>query len=496
MIVYACGFSHESHSFSKRLTTIEDFAGAVSGSIDAQPDLIASRSIEGGILSAARDFGWTLTFPFFAQAIPSGPVTTEAFDIIAGRLIDGLKRLGKVDGVLLPLHGSMFVVGYPDSEGEIIARVRDVVGPEVPIAVLLDLHANASDRMTALADIATSYRTTPHTDHWETAHRAAALLDRAMRGEIRPCATVARLPMMAGLDMGRTIDPEGPMRQLLDVARAIECDDPRILDVSLNAGFYYGDVEDAGPSVIVVGDGEDAGHVAVAERLIREAWKTRDYVSIAHLPVAEAVAKAIAVPAGDGPVILADYTDGMMGGGYGDGTALLAELLRIDPAGTVVGPIFDPVSVGVARGSGVGATVALTIGGRQDPTYGGGPISVAAEVVRLSDGDYRRKGAYATGTIGHMGDCALVRVGQVSILLVSLLCQPEDREQYRIVGVDPERTTIMAMKGINHFRADFEAIAREIIFVDSGGLVSVDFTRFPFRNVRRPIWPLDADVAI
>jgi len=202
MIVYACGFSHESHSFSKRLTTIEDFAGAVSGSIDAQPDLIASRSIEGGILSAARDFGWTLTFPFFAQAIPSGPVTTEAFDIIAGRLIDGLKRLGKVDGVLLPLHGSMFVVGYPDSEGEIIARVRDVVGPEVPIAVLLDLHANASDRMTALADIATSYRTTPHTDHWETAHRAAALLDRAMRGEIRPCATVARLPMMAGLDMG------------------------------------------------------------------------------------------------------------------------------------------------------------------------------------------------------------------------------------------------------------------------------------------------------
>lgn len=496
MIVYACGFSHESHSFSTRLTGIEDFAGATPGSIDADADLIESRSIEGGILSAARDFDWELSFPFFAHAIPSGPVTTEAFSIIADRLIAGLKELGKVDGVILPLHGSMFVVDYPDSEGEIVQRVRALVGPEVPIAVLLDLHANVSDRMVAHANIVTSYRTTPHTDHWETAHRAATLLDRTMRGEIRPHAAVARLPMMAGLDMGRTIDPEGPMCRLLEVARGIERDDPRILDISLNAGFYYGDVEEAGPSVIVVGDGADAGQDTVAQRLIREAWPTRDFVSITHLPVAEAVAKAVGAPAGVGPVILADYTDGMMGGGYGDGTALLAELLRIDPAGTVVGPIFDPVSVGVARDAGVGATVALTIGGRQDPTYGGGPISVAAEIVRLSNGIYRRKGAYATGTIGHMGDCALVRVGQVSILLVSLLCQPEDREQYRIVGVDPERTTIMAMKGINHFRADFEAIAREIVFVDSGGLVSVDFTRFPFRNVRRPIWPLDADVAI
>ncbi len=496
MEVFACGFSHESHSFSGRLTTVADFVGAQPGSIDAQPDLIDSRSIEGGILCAARDYGWNLTFPFFAQAIPSGPVTTEAFEIIAGRLMEGLANAGRVDGIFLPLHGSMFVVDYPDSEGEIIKRVRAFVGADVPIAVLLDLHANVSDLMAESADILTSYRTTPHTDHWETAHRAATLLDRTMRQEIRPHSHVSRLPMMAGLDMGRTIDPSGPMRSLMAVARDIERNDSRILDISLNAGFYYGDVRDAGPSVIVVGDGQDAGQTEVAERLMREAWATRDYVSITHLPVPEAVDKAITAAAEprDGPIILADYTDGMMGGAYGDGTELLAELLRRDPLGTVVGPVFDPVSVSEAVAAGEGSTVTLDIGGRHDASYGGGPIRVMAEVLSRTDGRYRRKGPYATGTNGDMGNSVLVRAGNVSILLVSLACQPEDREQYRLVGIDPENVAIIAMKGINHFRADFEPIAHEIIFVDSGGLISVDFTRFPFRNVRRPIWPLDDGV--
>ena len=496
MIVYACGFSHESHSFSTKLTTLADFAGAEAGSIDRQIDLIASRSIEGGILSAAKDFGWQLTFPFFAQATPSGPVTTEAFETIARRLLDGLERAGPVDGVLLPLHGSMFVVDYPDSEGEIIERVRRAVGPDVPISVLLDLHANVSDRMARGANILTSYRTTPHTDHWETAHRAATLLDKAMHKQINPISCVARLPMMAGLDMGRTIDPEGPMRKLLAVAREIEQSDPRILDISLNAGFYYGDVLDAGPSVIVVGDGPEAGHAAVAQRLMREAWLTRDLVSITHLPVQDAITEALKIPEGPGPVILADYTDGPMGGAYGDGTQILAALLRADPPGTVVGPIYDPEAVELARTAGVGATLTLSIGGRHDPDYGGGPVTTEITVRCLSDGRYRRKGPYATGTIGEMGQSALVQVGNVLILLVSLLCQPEDREQYRIVGIEPETTNLLAMKGINHFRADFEPIAREIIFVDSGGLVSVDFTRFPFQNVRRPIWPLDPGVSI
>jgi len=183
-----------------------------------------------------------------------------------------------------------------------------------------------------------------------------------------------------------------------------------------------------------------------------------------------------------------------MGGGHGDGTLLLAELLKADLPGTVVGPLYDPESVQLAMAAGVGVGVSLNIGGKQDPAYGGAPVPAHVVVKRLSDGAYTRRGPYATGTIGQMGDTALVAIGNVDILLVSLRGQPEDREQFRIVGIDPEGVNVLAFKGINHFRADFEAISREIVFVDSGGLVSVDFTRFPFRNVRRPIWPLDLEV--
>jgi len=494
MKVYACGFSHESHSFSSRLTTLADFAGAEPSSIAEEPGLATTRSIEGGILSAAADYGWDLTFPFFAQATPSGPVTGHAFETLSARLLDGLRSLRGVDGVFLPLHGSMVVEGIPDSEGEIIDRVRAVVGPNVPIAVLLDLHANVSDRMVAGANILCSYRTTPHTDQWDTARRAALLLDRTMRGEIHPNVTVARLPMMAGLDMGRTIDPNGPMAVLQRVAREIEQNDPTVLDISLNAGFYYGDVFDVGPSVTVTGDSVAPRHAEIANQLMRKAWETRDYVSVTHLSVPDAVSRAADIPTGSGPVILADYTDGPMGGGHGDGTLLLAELLKADLPGTVVGPLYDPESVQLAMAAGVGVGVSLNIGGKQDPAYGGAPVPAHVVVKRLSDGAYTRRGPYATGTIGQMGDTALVAIGNVDILLVSLRGQPEDREQFRIVGIDPEGVNVLAFKGINHFRADFEAISREIVFVDSGGLVSVDFTRFPFRNVRRPIWPLDLEV--
>ncbi|NUX57654.1 M81 family metallopeptidase [Paraburkholderia youngii] len=495
MIVFACGISHESHSFSKLRTEISDFEGADVGAIDSKPELLDTRSTEGGILSAAQEFGWDLRFPFCAHATPSGPLAEEAFETLVGRLLGELKRAKAVDGVLLALHGAMFAEHVPDCEGEILERVRAVVGPRVPIAITLDLHANFSDRMAALSNIATSFRTTPHTDQWETSNRAARLLNEAMHRGTAPHVYVARLPMLAGMDMGRTIDPTGPMNRLLAMARKLELETPGVLDISLNAGFYYGDVFEAGPSVTVTAHCDDASYGDLAKKIMLAAWETRSFVSLRHYGVDEAIARTREVASGVGPVILVDYTDGPAGGAYGDGTQLLSALLVENPEKTVVGPIYDPLAVDEAIKAGVGASVRLMVGGRIDPAYGGPPVEVFGEVVRVSDGNYLRKGPYATGTTGHLGQGVCVKCGNVSVILVSRRQQPEDREQYRIFGIDPERLNILACKGINHFRADFEPISRELIFVDSGGLVSVDFTRFPFRNVRRPVWPLDDDVA-
>jgi microcystin degradation protein MlrC len=252
--------------------------------------------------------------------------------------------------------------------------------------------------------------------------------------------------------------------------------------------------------VTITANGLTEQHRALARRLMRLAWDTRDYLSIVHYRVPEAVERAQArlnaTPAPMGPVVLADYTDGPMGGGHGDGTELLAALLAVDLPGTVVGPIYDPESVKLACNVPLGESLELEIGGKQDPEYGGGPVHVTARVEAFSDGSYVRRGPYATGSTGHMGRSVLVSVGNVKVLLVSLRCQPEDQEQFRIVGIEAREQRLLALKGINHFRADFEPIASEIIFVDSGGLVSVDFTRFPFRHVRRPIWPLDPDVTL
>lgn len=491
MIVFSCGALHESHSFNARLTPLSAFLGATPGSIAADPDLVHTRSIEGGILTAAAELGWTLHFPFFARATPSGPLSADCFLTLRDRLVAELRALDHVDGILMPLHGAMFSEIEPDCEGALVEAVREVVGPHVPVALSLDPHANVTDRMVRLASILTSYRTTPHVDQWETSYRAAHLLDDAMAGRTAPTLSVGRLPMLAGLDMGRTLDPDSPMNRLQRRARALEAEVPGVLNIEVNAGFYYGDVAEAGPSVVVTGDGSDPRYQEIADRLIAEAWETRDVVSISFVTPEEGVAIARADPGGEGPLILVDYTDGPAGGAHGDGTTLLRLLLDADIPGTVVGPIFDPDAAAAAIDAGERAVVTLAMGGKTDPAYGGAPVEDVVEVVRISDGAYLRKGPYSTGTVGAFGPSAAVRHGNVTVLLVSARLQPEDRGQYRIFGIDPETVNVLACKGINHFRADFEPIARRLVFVDTGGLVSVDFTRFPFRNLRRPIWPLD-----
>lgn len=493
MKVFVAGALHESHSFNSVLTPLSAFEDAEPGSILGQPGLADTRTTEGGIISAARAFDWDLCFPFFAKAAPSGPVAAAAYDTLLARLLDELGKAMPVNGVILALHGSMFAENCPDTEGDMAARVRAVIGPDVPLALTLDCHANVSDLMVKSADIITSYRTTPHTDQRETAERAARLLDDAMHSRSAPHCHVGRLPMMAGLDMGRTVDPDGPMARLHARARQIEARDPDVLEICLNAGFYYGDIAETGPSVVVIGNGDDVRFQQIADDLILEAWATRDYFSLTFLTGPEAVAKAAAdrPDLGAGPMILVDFTDGPFGGAHSDGTELLDLLLQADMPGTVIGPILDPQAVTDAAQAGTGATITLAIGGKTDPTYGGPPVTVTGQVSALNDGTYLRKGAYLTGSTGRMGDSACITSGNCHIVIISQRQQPEDREQYRIFGIDPEQANIIALKGQNHFRADFEPIARELVFVDTGCLVAVDYTIFPWNNIRRPIWPLD-----
>lgn len=491
MKVIAARFCHESHAFSVLPTTLKDFASQellVGEQILTQRR--GTRSEMGAFIDAADRLGWELIPVLSCNTAPSGPLTAATYEALLEPILRAAASTADLRAVVLSLHGSMQVQGQPDPEGDLLGRLKAVVGPEVVVGVALDLHANVSDAMVRHADVLTSYRTTPHVDQYETGERLCHLVDRTLRGEIRPTMHVARRAMIAGMDLGRTLS-DGPMVQILREARACEQRVPGLLDISVNAGYPYGDMHDMGPSVVVVGNGHDPAYGAVAERLMDMAEATR-HVSTVHLvPVDEAVRQAALPADGPGPMLLAEYTDGPGGGAYGDATRLLAALLKARIPGTVVGPLYDPVSAQQAAALGVGSRATFHVGGRTDSRFGGEPVTVQATVVAVSDGHYVRRGPFETGTGATLGPSARLDAGGVQIIVATFRIQAEDREQYRIFGVDPEHCNVIALKGINHFRADMEPMSRGIVFVEAGGIVTSDLRVLPYRNVRRPVWPLD-----
>jgi len=493
LTVFAASISHESHTFSIAPTTLDDFRNCQYLEGDAIDGAMrGTRSEWGAVIDLADEFDWHLVDPLVAIAEPAGKVTDEAFEHMMGILTRALERAMPVHGVLLPLHGAMVTESHDDAEGEILRQIRAIVGHAVPIAVTLDLHANASEGMAGLADIITTYRTTPHTDTYETAERAGRLLQRTMLGEIQPTVTLANRPVLTGLDHGRTIAGHGAMVEMLARVREAEAQTPGVLDIGVNAGFNFADVPFSGPTVLVTGDGVRPEYREVAESLADFIWDSRGRETIQLLPMDETISIASeARPPGSGPLLIGDFTDSPGAGAHGDATNLVRALLSAGIKGVAVGTIADPDSAAAGIKAGIGGTVTVDLGGKKDPRFGGTPIRLTGTVGAVSDGIYLRKGKYMTGTKANMGPSFRLDLDGMQIIVATYATQIDDREQFRIYGIEPERMNILACKAMNHFRSDFEPIARRLIYVDAGAICSLDFKQFPWKKLRRPIWPLD-----
>lgn len=489
--VIVARLSHESHSFSKLVTTLADFARE---ELRFGPAMLSSaagtRTELGGITDAARQYSWQLVPTVSACAPTGGPVSRAAYDALTEPLLAAAAAHPDAEAVVLSLHGAMFVEGLPDPEGDLLQRLRERLGASVVLAASLDLHANVTDQMVRNADLMTSYRTTPHVDQYETGLRLCQLVERTLRGEILPRLHVARRAMLSGMDLGRTLR-ESPMTRLQARARNCEHEVDAVQDISLLAGYYMGDVYEAGPSVLVIGNGGDESCARIAGELIDDAYSWRAEKTVRLQSIDAAIARCREPATRPGPLILADYTDGPGGGGYGDATGLLLALLAAHLPGTMVGPMYDPQTAREAIAAGVGGEREFRVGGKTDPAFGGGPLQLRARVLAVSDGRYVRTGPFKTGTPASLGPSALLECGAVRILVASTRMQAEERGQYRVLGIDVEQANVLALKGINHFRADLEPIARGIVFVESGGIHATDLRTLPYRNVRRPIWPLD-----
>jgi microcystin degradation protein MlrC len=438
----------------------------------------------GGMIAAAAGGGVTLVPSLAAAASPAGRVTKAFYTEARDRLLADLRAAGPLDGVLLDLHGAMVVEGLDDGEGDLLAAVRATVG-ELPIAVTLDFHANVTRAMVQHATLLHGYKTYPHVDMEARGREAAARLADVVAGRLRPTVAYRQPPLLPPI--AGQLTTRGPMRRLYDLADAME-QRPGVVSVSVFAGFPLADIHDAGLSVYVVTDADQALADALADELAAAAWAMRrDFLHTA-LPVRAAVARALAL---DGrPVVLADIADNTGGGAAGDTTEILRELLRVGARPATVACLWDPGAARACAEAGAGATVTLPVGGKVDPAHGA-PVTVTGRVRTLSDGRFVYKGPMLRGVEGRLGLTAVLDVNDLKIVLISHRRQTLDPEMIRAVGIDPLAERLLVVKSSVHYRAAFEPIARAILEVDAPGLSSSSLGRFAFTRVRRPIFPLD-----
>ena len=479
--------SHETNTFSPIRTELKHFGerGYLAGQ-ELFEHFAGTKTGIGGFIDFAQRTGAELVPTISASAVPSGYVAADAYDVLIGKLLDGIRSAGSIDGVLLCLHGAMVVEGIPDAEGDILTKVRALVGPDVPVAATLDYHATLTDRMVEQADGLFGYNTYPHVDGYERAVEAAEFVTALLDGTIaKPVSYVVRPPLAPGVVPART--GWGPIKTLME--RAFEYERlPGVINVSVYGGFVYSDIHDAGLAFLATTDNDPALARRIAEELAALSWQLRGQFVTRMMKPADAVAYARA--AACGPIVLADVADNTGGGASGDGTELLRALLEQNAQDAVVITIPDPEAVELAFAAGVGGIFDGLVGGKIDDRHGA-PVRVRGLVRLLSDGRFVHYGPMGTGAVANVGRTAVVVSGGVEIILNARRYQPVDPEAARSVGIDPAKRKIVVLKSSVHYRASYEPIAVEIIEVDGPGLSSPNLGRFEFRHIRRPIFPID-----
>jgi microcystin degradation protein MlrC len=447
-----------------------------------------------GAVRELRAAGHRLVATAWAAASPSAQVTDDAFERILGELLARLRAALPLDGVYLDLHGAMVTESFDDGEGEILRRVREAVGPRVPVVASLDLHANVTRAMVERADALVAYRTYPHVDMAETGARAARLLDAMLRGGERPARAFRTLDFLTSIASQCSFAE--PCRGIYAELAALEARGD--LTLSFTPGFPMADFAECGMAVF--GYSRRAAEVERAVGRLYEcvAGSEKDFALELHAPE-EAVARAAARAEPGRPVVLADTQDNPGAGGNGDTTGLLRALLRHQAHDAVLGLLIDPRSAERAHEAGQGATLEFSLGGRSG-VAGDGPCEGEFTVERLGDGRFTCTGPMFKGFRMNLGRMALLRsraAPGVGVALASVKCQAADQEMLRHLGVEPRRERVLALKSSVHFRADFEPIAKEVLVVKSPGPALADPAEFRWMKLRkgirlRPLGPVYA----
>ncbi len=498
--ILIAGYQHETNTFAPSLA---DWAAFTRG--DSFPAFVRGAAMAAqlsginipiaGFIDAARHRGWSLLPSCWAGAIPSSYVTRDAFERIAGTICDDVRKAcdseAGLDAIYLDLHGAAVAEHADDSEGELLARLRAIVGPKLPIVASLDLHANVTRRMLAEADALVAYRTYPHVDMAATGELAAELLARRFKAGVREPMHSARLPFLIPLNAQSTM--QAPAQDLY--AELVEIDRKLGTCLSFCMGFPASDFEECGP--VVWGHGEHAR--PAVERLFAAASQPAQWqLDIVDARAAVVRAMALAESASK-PVVVADTQDNPGAGGDSNTTGMLHALLaqgagRRFPGQVALGLMFDTAAGRAAFEAGVGAELELSLG-TAVPTFTGAPSDAPLrgrfKVIAISDGKCTLTGPMMTGLTVHLGLSACLEIDGVRIAVVSGKKQLLDRNLLRMVGIHTEQMRIVVVKSSNHFRADFQPHASHVIVAKAAGPMAADPADLPWQKLpaamrRRP----------
>jgi microcystin degradation protein MlrC len=478
------GFLHESHSFAPLPTAYADFLspGGFPPLTSGDALLPAIRGASCGLRGAievAEEAGHRLAPLTWCFANPAGPVQDAAFERIAALICAGLSGVldeGRLDGIYLDLHGAAVADSFPDAEAELLRRVRAIVG-DVPVATSLDPHANMTEAMALLSDSLSPYLTYPHVDMAAAGARAMRLLLRRIGLGRRFAVAYRQLDYLIPITSQCTL--MAPMADVMAARETILAESGAV-ELAWCFGFPYADFPDCGPALAAYAEDQAAADAA-ASRFLAELERRETEFHSEILEAADAVAAAIREAGPGGPVVIADTQDNPGGGGHGDTTGLLAELIRHGARGAVLCLINDRESAASCHSAGDGAAVALELGGKSD----GAPLRVDARVLRLTDGRFTLTGPMGAGNPGNLGPCALIEIEPgVRVLVVSRKMQALDQAILRHVGIEPAEVPILALKSSVHFRADFGPIAKRVIVAAAPGPVIADPATLPFRHLR------------
>ena len=491
------GFQHETNTFAPTKADYRAFeaGGAWPGAQYGEavfPALEGANIPAAGAIQALRALGHDLVGTAWAATNPSAYVTDDAFERITGEMTARLRAAGRLDGVLLDLHGAMVTETFDDGEGEILRRVREVVGPRVPIVASLDLHANVTRAMFERADAMVAYRTYPHVDMADAGARAARLLDRMLRTGERLAGAYRTLDFLTSLPSQCSLIE--PCRGLY--AQLAEMENRADVMLSFTPGFAMADIAECGMAVFGYG-GEAREVEACVGRLHERVADAESDFALELLAPEDAVRRARERGAPGAPVVLADTQDNPGAGGNGDTTGLLAALVAQNARGAVLGLLADPAAAQRAHEAGAGATLAFALGGRSN-VPGDAPFAGEFTVERVNDGRFTCTGPMFKGFRMTLGPMALLRsraAPGVRVIVTTRKVQAADQAMFRHLEIEPRRESILALKSSVHFRADFQSIAKEVLVVKAPGPALVDPAEYAWTRLRagvrlRPLGPV------